>query len=218
MEYNSEIQERWILWDYHPNSRDYMYSTNADVDGWHFLKDNTETVVGMVNESASRNITAAEANVAKNYLKIGVSESCVVNTNNESESFVHTYTPLNTRFVAVGMRHHGNYVFSEHDTISLKREPDNPHDHNAIKIMANDMHVAYVARDDAAHMSHLRDFEPTNPIFVGINYAILEFVREPIGNHKVRRMPQQEVQSLIRMASSGHEQDIMRRVELLNKS
>jgi hypothetical protein len=51
------------------------------------------------------------------------------------------------RFVAVGMRFRGGHIFSDGDVIRLEAEPDNEYDANAIKVMANGKHVAYVARD-----------------------------------------------------------------------
>ena len=51
-------------------------------------------------------------------------------------------------FTAVGMRYRGGHRFTEEDVITLQPEPLNKHDANAIKILANGEHVAYVSRED----------------------------------------------------------------------
>lgn len=52
-------------------------------------------------------------------------------------------------FIAVGMKYRNGHNFSISDSgkISLEREPDNKYDKNAIKIMLNSKHIAYVAKD-----------------------------------------------------------------------
>ena len=57
------------------------------------------------------------------------------------------------RFVAVGLRFRGNHIFSEGDVISIEAEPENVHDANAVMVMANGKHVAYVARDHTQFLS-----------------------------------------------------------------
>ena len=52
-------------------------------------------------------------------------------------------------FVAVGMKYRSNHVFSQNDVGSLSFQPeeDNPYDPNAVQILLNDAHVAYVSKE-----------------------------------------------------------------------
>jgi len=65
-------------------------------------------------------------------------------------------------FVAVGMRYRSPtspHVFSENDQISLEKEDDNPVDKNAIKIIVDKQHVAYVGREYTRMIRDIDQFE-----------------------------------------------------------
>ena len=49
-------------------------------------------------------------------------------------------------FTAVGMQYHGSHIFSGGEGLTLRPDPDNPHDLSAIQVLVNGVHVAYVAR------------------------------------------------------------------------
>jgi len=49
---------------------------------------------------------------------------------------------------AVGMKFRGNHVFSENETLTLERDRHNKFDPNAIKVLADGKHVAFVAREN----------------------------------------------------------------------
>jgi len=53
-------------------------------------------------------------------------------------------------FTAVGMRYRGNHTFSETDVVTLRQEPTNPHDRNAVQILVGGQPVAYVLATDCA--------------------------------------------------------------------
>lgn len=65
------------------------------------------------------------------------------------------------RFFVVGMKFHGNHIFTNEDNgkISLEKEDDNPYDNNAIKVLVNKKHVAYVAKEYAAELRKISDLE-----------------------------------------------------------
>lgn len=69
-------------------------------------------------------------------------------------------------FTVVGMRFYGHHVFRPDDNISLEKEDDNPKDRNAIKVIVNDKHVAYVAREDAVKLRKVEGFETAKIVFV----------------------------------------------------
>ncbi|CAJ0902052.1 7569_t:CDS:2 [Entrophospora sp. SA101] len=48
----------------------------------------------------------------------------------------------------IGMRFRGGHKFKKSDTITLEPEPSNTYDKNAIKIMVDGTHKAYVAKDE----------------------------------------------------------------------
>jgi len=55
-------------------------------------------------------------------------------------------------FTAVGMKYRGNYKFKSGVRVTLVPEDDNPHDSNAVKVLAENRHVAYVAREHTARV------------------------------------------------------------------
>ncbi|KAF9931466.1 hypothetical protein FBU30_010082 [Linnemannia zychae] len=61
--------------------------------------------------------------------------------------------PLDKEIAFVGMKYRGGHEFSPSDRVRLERDPSNPVDMNAIKVMVYKKgkwdHVAYVGRDDA---------------------------------------------------------------------
>ncbi|KAK9759807.1 hypothetical protein K7432_016809 [Basidiobolus ranarum] len=52
-------------------------------------------------------------------------------------------------FIVVGMKYRGNHSFSVGDKITLLEENNNPHDPNAIQVLVDNNHVAYVSRENA---------------------------------------------------------------------
>jgi len=50
-------------------------------------------------------------------------------------------------FTVVGMKYHGNYKFTQGERVTLVPEDDNTHDSNAVKVLVENRHVAYVARE-----------------------------------------------------------------------
>ena len=67
--------------------------------------------------------------------------------------------------VAVGMRFRGNHIFRPDNDYKLLREPNNPYDPNAIKIMLGARHVAYVARN-SQYMANLKKVYKLRTAFV----------------------------------------------------
>jgi hypothetical protein len=82
------------------------------------------------------------------------------------------------KFVAVGMRFRGGHVFSEGDEITLEKEDDNLHDSNAIKILVQGKHVAYVVRNDAIKLRGISKFEENKVKFVRMFAASAELTME----------------------------------------
>ena len=67
---------------------------------------------------------------------------------------------------AVGMRFRGNHGFTVQDNILLVKEDENPRDANAVKIMVDGRHVAYVAREDCRMARRAIDSGTTSARFV----------------------------------------------------
>jgi hypothetical protein len=66
---------------------------------------------------------------------------------------------INIKFYAVGMRYYGDHVFTMDDDIRLEKEDDNPHDSNAIKVMVDGVHKAYVSKLENKGIRYVEDFE-----------------------------------------------------------
>ena len=66
----------------------------------------------------------------------------------EEASQLYTDTIVTNPFIVVGMRFRGNYKFKKYDDITLEFEPSNEYDKNAIKVMVDGTHRAYVAKDN----------------------------------------------------------------------
>ena len=73
---------------------------------------------------------------------------------------------MNVEFVAVGMRFYGNHKFSRSDIISLEREDENPSDKNAIKVLVNGKHVAYVSKRHTQELRNISNFEQGHVEFI----------------------------------------------------
>ncbi|CAJ0926900.1 1561_t:CDS:2 [Entrophospora sp. SA101] len=58
-------------------------------------------------------------------------------------------------FMVVGMRFRGGHKFKKSDTITLEPEPSNTYDKNAIKVMVDGIHKAYVAKDENVSIGDL---------------------------------------------------------------
>jgi hypothetical protein len=63
------------------------------------------------------------------------------------------------KFYAVGMRYYGDHIFTMDDDIHLEKEDDNPHDSNAIKVMVDGVHKAYVSKLENKSLRCVKDFE-----------------------------------------------------------
>ncbi|CAJ0745478.1 6856_t:CDS:2 [Entrophospora sp. SA101] len=57
--------------------------------------------------------------------------------------------------MVVGMRFRGGHKFKKSDTITLEPEPSNTYDKNAIKVMVDGIHKAYVAKDENVSIGDL---------------------------------------------------------------
>ena len=62
------------------------------------------------------------------------------------------------------------------DLVTLEREPDNPHDAYAIKVLSGSVHIGYIPRELAAYLEEL----PTKARFVEIEeeraiYPVIEW-------------------------------------------
>ncbi|CAJ0630231.1 10740_t:CDS:2 [Entrophospora sp. SA101] len=57
--------------------------------------------------------------------------------------------------ILLGMRFRGGHKFKKSDTITLEPEPSNTYDKNAIKIMVDGTHKAYVAKDENVSIGDL---------------------------------------------------------------
>ncbi|CAJ0824224.1 828_t:CDS:2, partial [Entrophospora sp. SA101] len=66
----------------------------------------------------------------------------------EPSSPLYTDCIVTHSFMVVGMRFRGGHKFKKSDTITLEPEPSNTYDKNAIKIMVDGIHKAYVAKDE----------------------------------------------------------------------
>ena len=53
-------------------------------------------------------------------------------------------------FSVVGMKYYGNHEFclDDEEHITLKKESNNTHDRNAIKVLVKNNHVAYISSED----------------------------------------------------------------------
>ena len=69
-------------------------------------------------------------------------------------------------FTAVGMKYNGNHRFSENDFITVQKEGDNPKDGNAVKILVNYKHKAYVTRKDTKKILKFIDEGITTAKFI----------------------------------------------------
>ncbi len=47
------------------------------------------------------------------------------------------------------------------EAVELEREPDNPYDENAIKVIAHGEHIGYVAKEDAVEIASIMDNHTT---------------------------------------------------------
>ncbi|CAH1768623.1 14792_t:CDS:2 [Entrophospora sp. SA101] len=73
----------------------------------------------------------------------------------EPSSPLYTDCIVTHSFMVVGMRFRGGHKFKKSDTITLEPEPSNTYDKNAIKIMVDGTHKAYVAKDENVSIGDL---------------------------------------------------------------
>lgn len=76
-----------------------------------------------------------------------------------------------------GMRFRGNHKFSKRDTIKLEKDNKNKEDPNAIKIIVNNKHVAYVGREYCELLRNQKKLDDFNINFVKnyTNSVVLSF-------------------------------------------
>jgi hypothetical protein len=80
----------------------------------------------------------------------------------DEQGMIHPYAVDNEveiKFYSVGMRYYGDHVFTMDDDIRLEKEDDNPHDSNAIKVMVDGVHKAYVSKIENQGIRCVEDFE-----------------------------------------------------------
>lgn len=92
-----------------------------------------------------------------------------------SEKFTNiSIVPHFREITFVGMRYRGDHHFRKDDIVKLEKDDDNPHDHNAVKVMVKDgknwKHAAFVTRSDAVYLRGIPDFEK-KPMKFEKNYA-----------------------------------------------
>tara|TARA_Y100000389_G_scaffold25743_1_gene22257 strand:+ start:168 stop:674 length:507 start_codon:yes stop_codon:yes gene_type:complete len=80
-----------------------------------------------------------------------------------------------TYITAVGMRFRGYHSFLPENIYQLEADPTNPHDSNAIKIMHNGTHVAFVARTTQSRAEIGRDYTMRTPETRSRDYCDLVF-------------------------------------------
>ncbi|CAJ0643343.1 6186_t:CDS:2 [Entrophospora sp. SA101] len=73
----------------------------------------------------------------------------------EPSSPLYTDCIVTHSFMVVGMRFRGGHKFKKSDTITLEPEPSNTYDKNAIKVMVDGIHKAYVAKDENVSIGDL---------------------------------------------------------------
>ncbi|CAG8660924.1 9557_t:CDS:2, partial [Paraglomus brasilianum] len=73
----------------------------------------------------------------------------------EPSSPLYTDCIVTHSFMVVGMRFRGGHKFKKSDNITLEPEPSNTYDKNAIKVMVDGIHKAYVAKDENVSIGDL---------------------------------------------------------------
>src|SRR6185369_14516711 len=73
----------------------------------------------------------------------------------EISSPLYTDCIVTHSFMVVGMRFRGGHKFKKSDTITLELEPSNTYDKNAIKVMVDGIHKAYVAKNENVSVGDL---------------------------------------------------------------
>ncbi len=87
--------------------------------------------------------------------------------------------------VAVGMRFRGNHIFRNTNSYTLEREPTNPYDPDAIKIMHGSTHVAYVSRD-SQYKANIRKVYKLRTGFVPGSAAAYLYAAHDVSNKENR--------------------------------
>ena len=73
----------------------------------------------------------------------------------EISSLLYTDCIVTHSFMVVGMRFRGGHKFKKSDIITLELEPSNSYDKNAIKVMVDGIHKAYVAKNENVSIGDL---------------------------------------------------------------
>lgn len=86
----------------------------------------------------------------------------------------HLYTVSNviTQFTVVGMRFYGDHKFKNSDNITLEFEP-NEYDKNAIKVIVDGIHRAYVKKEENHRIGYLMKRYPSHCVSWGKNYNLV---------------------------------------------
>ncbi|ORX78499.1 hypothetical protein K493DRAFT_308693 [Basidiobolus meristosporus CBS 931.73] len=105
-----------------------------------------------------------------------VSKSIVDNFN--TPLFTHPL-PEPFTFMVVGMRYCTNHTFSVGDLVTLNIVDNNPHDPNAVQVLVDDVHVAYVSRKDAPKLRSI-GFDNKLCTCLEVYYRSAKFILEDI--------------------------------------
>ena len=73
----------------------------------------------------------------------------------ELSPLLYTDRIVTNSFMVVGMRFRGGHKFKKSDIITLELEPSNTYDKNAIKVMVDGIHKAYVAKNENVSIGDL---------------------------------------------------------------
>lgn len=97
--------------------------------------------------------TAASVETVKTYKVAGVThyEKNIMHFAEENEVYSYTKKELVDSWTGLDEEKIWKYEFST-PTIELVPEPDNAYDPNAIKVMADGLHVGYIKAEDCAHL------------------------------------------------------------------
>ena len=84
----------------------------------------------------------------------GVLDSFIASNSGMSQPQPPVHNPP-LQIQVAGMSHHGNHIFSHEDIILLLPDNTNQFDSNAIKVLANGTHVAYVSQQYSVSVRNL---------------------------------------------------------------
>ena len=82
----------------------------------------------------------------------------------EASSSLYPDCIVTRSFMVVGMRFRGGHKFKKSDIITLELEPSNTYDKNAIKVIIDGIHKAYVAKNENMNIGGLMKKYPNYQI------------------------------------------------------